>query len=537
MTLDDAGRRRGKKMDDQEQTWAVFWCSLLSPLLFGEVPEHEAFRFLSKLAREEHLFPDGRRKKASLSTLQRKWRQYRQGGFAALPRKARSDRGRPRQHRQAMIDKAIELKKDQPRRSDHTINQFLDAEFGRTIPPSTLYRHLKQAAATRLKLDVSSRKVRCRWSREQTHALWLGDFQDGPYVLCDGQAVPTFLSAFIDCYSRFAVEARYYRRENLDILTDSLLRAWATHGASRELYLDNAKIYHAHALQAACFQLNIRLIHRGVGDPPPGGLIERFFGTTQSQFEAEVRAGAILTFDQLNRGLAAWLDTSYHARPNSETGQSPRQRYQQGLAFVRHVDLQQVLPLFLQRASRKVHPDFSDVQLQGCFFKVDPRLRGDSVELRYDPFAPLERVLIYSERGQYLGSGERYQRELGAHPAGSPATPAKPKHNYLQLLIEQHEQSLQTRSEGIDFRRVVTRRAWPFAQFVKRLAERLSRAGGLTAFTSEELEALQKIYQRQATLDERLLEQAVQHADPKTIPVIAYHLERLAHERLAHERS
>jgi len=519
-------------MDDQDQTWAVFWCSLLSPLLFGEVPEHEAHRLLRQLAQEEHLFPDGRRRKASLSTLKRKWHQYRQGGLAALARKPRCDRGQPRKHPQAMIDKAVELKKDQPRRSDETINQFLRAEFQRTLAASTLYRYLKQAGATRLKLDATSRKVRCRWSREQTHALWLGDFQDGPYVLCDGQAVPTYLSAFIDCHSRFAVEARYYVRQNLDILSDSLLRAWATHGASRELYLDNAKVYHAHALQAACFQLNIRLIHRGVGDAPPGGLIERFFGTTQSQFEAEVRAGAILTFDQLNRGLAAWLDTSYHARPNSETGQSPRERYQQGLAFVRHVDLQQVLPLFLQRARRKVHRDFSDIQLQGCFFQVDPRLRGDSVEVRYDPFAPLDRVLLYSANAdQYLGTGQRYQREPGAHPPTTPATPAKPKHNYLELLLQQHEQSLEARSQGIDFRRVVARRDWPFAQFAKRLADLLGRAGGLTAFTSDELEALQKIYQRQATLDQRLLEQAVQQADPKTIPVIAYHLERLTHER------
>ena len=98
------------------------------------------------------------------------------------------------------------------------------------------------------------------------------------------QAVTTHLSALIDCHSRYVPEARYYLRENLDILEDSLLRAWSVHGASHELYLDNAKIYHAHALKAACCALNIRLIHRGVGDAPPGGLIERFF---------EIRPGPI----------------------------------------------------------------------------------------------------------------------------------------------------------------------------------------------------------------------------------------------------
>jgi general secretion pathway protein A len=88
------------------------------------------------------------------------------------------------------------------------------------------------------------------------------------------------------------------------------------------LYLDNAKIYHAHALKAACFALNIRLLHRGVGDPPPGGLIERFFETAQGQLESEVRAGDMLTLDRLNHALAAWLQQSYHEQPNSETRQS-----------------------------------------------------------------------------------------------------------------------------------------------------------------------------------------------------------------------
>ena len=67
-----------------------------------------------------------------------------------------------------------------------------------------------------------------------------------------GQSRKTHLSAWLDCYSRYVVEARYYLHENLDILADSLLRAWGKHGASDEAYADNAKIYHAKALQLAC---------------------------------------------------------------------------------------------------------------------------------------------------------------------------------------------------------------------------------------------------------------------------------------------
>lgn len=157
-------------MPDRQEQWAVFWCSLLSPLLYGEIPPEETGRFLRQLASIEQVFPDGRRGKPSRATLWRKWKQYRDGGFEALFRKRRSDRGKPRKTSQAMIAKAVELKTEQPYRSNVPINQFLDAEFHATIPKSTLYRHLKQAGATRLKLGINRRKVRRRWTREESNA-------------------------------------------------------------------------------------------------------------------------------------------------------------------------------------------------------------------------------------------------------------------------------------------------------------------------------------------------------------------------------
>ncbi|WP_169704256.1 hypothetical protein [Candidatus Kuenenia stuttgartiensis] len=60
--------------------------------------------------------------------------------------------------------KTVELKKEQPRRSDDCLNRFLEKYYGKTIPKSTLYRHLRLAGATRLKLGVSQQKVRIRCS-------------------------------------------------------------------------------------------------------------------------------------------------------------------------------------------------------------------------------------------------------------------------------------------------------------------------------------------------------------------------------------
>jgi putative transposase len=515
-------------MREKDQVWALFWCSLLRPLIEGETEPEDALRCLREIAAQEHLFPDGRRRKVSVTTLRRKWQTFQKDGFEALARKARSDRGQSRKHQPQWIERAVELKKEQPLRSDETINKFLQAQFGQQIPKSTLYRHLKQAGATRLKLGFTKTKIRCRWTCDQTNALWLGDFEEGPYVLYESQPVRTHLSAFIDCHSRYIVTGRYYFRQTLDILIDSLLRGWGSCGASLGLYLDNAKVYDANALKAACLALNIKLLHRPPRDPAPGGLIERFFQTVQTQFEAEVRAGDILTLDRLNRAFSAWLDVSYHQRTHAETGQTPQQRYQQGQAFTRHVDLQRALEFFLRRVQRTVNRTHCDVQLENCYFRVANRgLRGDVVEVRYDPYAPLEKVFLYSKTGEYLGTAERYQRERGAHgEAATPPAPGKPQHNYLDLLVEQHEQSLQQRSQGIDYRQLPPARRWAFADFVQTLGQLLGRRGGLSAFSSDELEMLAKCH-GQVECSETLLRQAVAQAGEKTIPAIVFQLRRL----------
>jgi len=346
-------------------------------------------------------------------------------------------------------------------------------------------------------------------------------------------AKETHLSAFIDCHSRFVVDARYYYRENLSVLIDSLLRAWANHGASRELYADNAGIYHARALKTACLSLNIKLLHRAVGDPPGGGVIERFFETSQSQFESEVRAGDILTLEKLNQALSAWLEVSYHERTHSETGQSPRLRYEADKPFTRHVDLQRVLKFFLKREERRVDPDFSDVRLSGLFFRVDKELRRDKVEVRYDPFGDLESVLIYSLDGEYLGTGTRHEREAGEDdgPANSPL--AKTKHNYLDLLIQKQKEAIDRRASGIDYQAVLAAadRRWPFIEFAKQLAGYLGRSGGVSAFRTDELESLQKIYQRLKFLDPALLEAACAQAQQRSIAEIVFLLQRLHDQR------
>ena len=510
-------------MKSKDEKRALFWCRLLHPIIFGEIEREQTNQLLKDICLQDIVFPNGKRKKPSISTLRRKLNQYRKDGFQSLARKVRSDRGASRIVSREIIDKAIELKKEQPRRSDDTINRFLTEYYKKTIPKSTLYRHLKLAGATKLKLGVSQQKVRKRWTRDHTNDLWLGDFQEGPYILVDGEALPTNLCLFIDCHSRYVVEGRYYLKQTLDIVIDSLIRAWTIHGSPKELYLDNAKVYISDALRLACCDIGINLMHRPPGDPAPGGLVERFFGTSQTQFEAEVRSGDIITLDALNRAFAAYLAVVYHERVHSETNQSPKQRYDEGLTVIRHVDMDDALAFFMKRISRTVEKTFSDVRIDNRFYRVDPKLRGDKVEVRYDPYGDLQKVLIYSANNEYLGSGILYHRDRGAETPV--ASPSKPKHSYIDLITQQHKTVLQARSKGIDYHQVLSARPWPFMAFVNKLALLMGRKGSFSAFLSHELESLKKCYNRIPTLNETLLTEAFQKASPKTLPYIIHELQ------------
>ncbi len=516
-------------MDREQEKWAIFWCDLLSPVIYEELEPELTNRFLKELASKEICFPDGRTGRPTVKTMRRKFNRYRQGGFEALARKKRCDRGQPRNTSPEVIEKAIKLKKEQPYRSPVAINRLLQEICGTQVPRATLYRHLKDAGATRLKLGVTRQKVRKRWTRDKTHDLWVGDFEDGPYVQEKGDVVPTYLSAFIDCHSRYIVTARYYFRENLDVLIDSFIRALSVHGAPRQLYVDRAKIYLSNGLKSACYRLKIKLLHRPAGDPAPGGLVERFMLTLQQQFEAEVRAGDIVTLAELNRALSAWLAVAYHKDPNSETKKAPEKRYQKGMTAMRHVDMNQVMESFMQSVKRTVNRTFSDVQVDRRFYRVDAKLRGDRVNVKFDPFGAWDRAKIYSLDDEYLGVGNLHDR-THVMPENPIQPQAKPKHSYTNLLVREHTKILEQKSGSIDYRKVVESRPWPFHEFAKTVARLLGRKGGLTDFTAAELETLKKTYNQSRSINVQMVKQAFEKAAHPTLLYVILELKKLIKE-------
>jgi hypothetical protein len=290
--------------------------------------------------------------------------------------------------------------------------------------------------------------------------------------------------------------------------------------------LDNAKVYHAIGLKAACYRLNTKLLHRPHYAPAPGGLIERFFQTAQTQFEAEVRTGELMSLAELNRAFSAWLSVSYHTSMHSETGQAPKARYQQGLTVIRQVDMTRAMESFMQSVPRTVNRTFSDVQVSKRYYRVDPKLRGGRVQVRFDPFATWDKVQIHSLEGQYLGTGVLHNRETGI-PSALDLRRDKPKHSYTELLIRRHKQNLAEQTGGIDYRKVVERRSWPFHEFANTVAHLLGLKAGLTELCPGDLEALKKVYNQSLGLDRHLVKKAFENALAPSVPYVIAELKQL----------
>jgi len=509
-----------------DEDWAAFWCGLLHPLTDEGLSGGEFSRLLEKIAGEEHLTPAGKRRRYSVSTLRRKLRRFKAKRLNGLIRKRRSDLGMSRVITAEQLAKLVEMKKELATRSEDTLSRMLKTRCDVAIGRSTLYRHLKAAGATRLKLGVARNPVRCRWTREHSNDLWIGDFQEGPYVLHDGGSFQTHLSAFIDCHSRFIVAGRYYLSQKLPVLEDTLLRAFAIHGSPHEILLDNAKVYHAKGYALLCGELGIKRRYRKPYEPESGGLIERFFRTSQGQFEAEVRAGRHLTLDDLNRAFGAWLDLVYHAREHSETKETPAERYRKGLGTLRKVDTTSIHAFFMRRESRKVDPIYSDVRVDGLMYRVDARLRGDRVQVALDPFGDRESILICSSDGERLGEGRLHRRELREEMPPSP--PSIAKSNLIEDLCREQDRRLAERVKGIDYRQFAERPdRWSFTQFVRQIANELHLPGGLSSFSAGELETLKKFWNPRPALSPDIVTSAAQQAQPRDLPHLLVQIKNL----------
>ena len=217
--------------------------------------------------------------------------------------------------------------------------------------------------------------------------------------------------------------------------------ALASRGVPRACYLDNGSAMVSKQLLRACASLGIRLVHSRPGKPQGRGKIERVFETVRIQFLVEIEARPPADVAELNRLFSAWVETVYHRRVHTETGEAPIDRLSAGAPPVLPTPAA-LHEAFLWSEVRTVTKT-ATVSLHSNTFEVDAALVGSRVEVVFDPF-DLTSVEIRFQ-GRSMGQGLPVTIGRHSHPQARPEAapaPAPTGIDYLGLLAKRREAEL-----------------------------------------------------------------------------------------------
>ena len=320
---------------------------------------------------------------------------------------------------------------------------ILRAHSGWSPDERTLQRHFVRLELT-TRPDGLPPQAFGRFEADAPNERWTGDALHGPTV--GGRKAILF--AFIDDHSRVLTGYRWARREDTVRLEAALRNGLAARGIPDALYMDNGSAMIDKQLQRACACLGIRLVHSRPGQPAGRGKIERFFRTVREQFLVEIGSGRELDdMAQLNTLFTAWVETVYHRREHSETGQAPMRAAGRSITAARCRRPAQLREAFLWSEWRTVTKT-ATVGLHGNTYEVDAALVGRKVELVFDPF-DLTRIEV---RWHGRSMGHAVPHVIGRHVHAkarpddtAPPEPAPTGIDYLHLVEQQHTAELAER--------------------------------------------------------------------------------------------
>ena len=388
-------------------------------------------RLVRELAAAEHPGPFGHSVRVSRPTIDRWIRAWHSGGFAALAPPARQVTPRTDA---AVLELAAALKRERPGRTAAQIARILRAQCGWSPSARTLQRHFERLELN-TRPDGRPPQVFGRFEAAAPNERWTGDALHGPRAA----GRKAYLFCFIDDHSRAVMAGRWGYFEDTIRLAAALRPALAARGVPAGIYVDNGSAFVDAALKRAAARLGIKIVHSMPGKPEGRGKIERFFRTVREQFLVEIGEDT-RDLGELNRLFTAWVETVYHRRAHSETGQPPLQRWLAGAPFPAPSPAQ-LAEAFLWSEHRQVRKD-ATVKLFGGIYETDPALAGRTVECVFDPF-DLTRIEVRWRSKPY---GLAVPRQIGrhAHPKARPeqpaaAPPAATGVDYLGILAAEHD--------------------------------------------------------------------------------------------------
>jgi len=382
-----------EKVIDTGREEAMKRFALISPLLEEGICAAEvARRRFSLLEREE----------ISERTLRRWIASYKEEGFNGLVRQERNDKGVSKSISPEVLELAEQIRRELPRRSAGLICELLERE-GHKVARSTLERQLREKGLSgrQLTREAKAGGATRRFVRVGRNTLWQSDLKytlQLPDPNNPKKKYRTYLLVIIDDATRAVVHAEFYPNQKQPILEDGLRKAILRHGAPRNIYVDNGKIFTSTWFQLACAKLNIRHLRTRPYNAEAKGKVERFNRTVEN-FLGELSLQKAQTLEELNRLFSAWLSEGYNNKPHSAlNGKAPMEVFAADSAPLRFHNMEELCDAFMHEAERVVDKA-GCFNLNGKLYDAGVEWIRKKVTMRFDPFN-LEEIQLWHEGKQ-----------------------------------------------------------------------------------------------------------------------------------------
>lgn len=369
--------------EDQKKEVATFRFGVIHELVNRtDLDWGEQQRLIRDACSKRWSIPFSDKTRVSHTTILRWMQLYKKsnGKLESLYPFDRSDRGKSRAMPEETVLSLIALREELPRLTIGKLIAKMEerglVSAGVRLNPSTVYRLFNHHGL--VKPEREKAEDRRKFEAELANDIWQSDVMHGPMVKVGDKMRKAYLIALIDDHSRLIVYGGFYLSEGLDCYVDGFEKALLRRGLPRKLYVDNGSAFRSHHLEQVCASLGIALIHARPYKPQGKGKIERFFRSVREDFLAGFEGK---TLEELNGAFSDWLESVYHERKHTSTGQTPFERFTSKMECLRPAP-DNLKDHFRKLVRRRVAKDRT-VTLEGKLFEAPVCLIGKQVELLY----------------------------------------------------------------------------------------------------------------------------------------------------------
>ncbi|MFA7175251.1 MAG: DDE-type integrase/transposase/recombinase [Kiritimatiellia bacterium] len=423
------------------QAEALFRMQMVAPLIDPLSTLDEKTQWRRFVTSREHKLPGGETRRIGERTLRRWVAQYRQAGWQALQRQPRPNRGAPSKIAPQVIERAKQLKLDDPRRSVPHIIRIIETEQEEAlgIHYGSLWRHLAKAGLGGR--GAAPKTGLRRFESRAPGQLWMADTKHGPYLpdpLRRDAMRKTYLIGFMDDFSRAIMHAEWFWADDIYSLEITFQKALLRKGKPQRVYVDRGLTYQSRVFRTACATLGIRHISATAYHPEGKGKLERYWLNVDNEFLLELEHSPVTTLEELNERFWAWQEEVYHRRVNSQTGSTPLARFASACPpLLEHPE--KLAEVFLWRVVRTVDKT-GCVSFQGNTYQIETGLEHRKVELRYHPLH-LQRLQVWTGERRWADADPvdlQRARVAGVDPRHQLPDKKTPS-LYLETLVRRHE--------------------------------------------------------------------------------------------------